>query len=63
MELTSRQAAKRLKVTPGRIRQFVVEGRIKPRYLNPRMMLIDEAELAKVKHRRQGERVDIKKGR
>jgi hypothetical protein len=50
-------------VTPGRIRQFVVEGRIKPRYLNPRMMLIDEAELAKVKHRRQGERVDIKKGR
>ena len=61
MEITVRQAAKRLGVTPGRIRQFVVEGRIKPRYLNPRMMLIDEKELAKVKDRHQGKR--LKKGR
>jgi excisionase family DNA binding protein len=45
MELTVREFAKRLGVTPGRVRQLVVEGRIKPRYLNPRMMLIDEKQL------------------
>lgn len=47
MELTVREAAKRLGVTPGRIRQMVVDGRIVPRYLNARMMLIDEKQLSK----------------
>lgn len=47
MELTVKQAADRLGVTPGRIRQLVAEGRIKSRYLNPRMMLIEESELSK----------------
>ena len=47
MEVTVRQAADRLGVTPGRIRQLVVEGRIKSRYLNTRMMLIDEKELSR----------------
>ncbi len=47
MELTVRQAAARLNVTPGRIRQFIAEGRITARYLNPRMAMIDEKELSK----------------
>jgi hypothetical protein len=62
MELTVRQAARRLGVTPARIRQFVMEGRIKPRYLTPRMMLIDARELAKVRNRKPG-RPRKKKGR
>jgi excisionase family DNA binding protein len=47
MELTVKEAALRLGVTPGRIRQLVAEGRITPRYVNPRLMLIDEAQLTK----------------
>lgn len=47
MELTVREAAKRLGVSTGRIRQMVMDGRIVPRYLNPRMMLIDEKQLSK----------------
>lgn len=54
MELTVRQVADRLKVTPGRVRQLVVIGRIKARHLTPRMLLIEEKELAKVKHRKPG---------
>jgi len=54
MELTSRQAAERLGVCPSRIRQFVMEGRIKARLLTPRLMLIDEKELRKIKDLRFG---------
>ena len=63
MEITVREAAKQLRVTPARVRQFVMEGRIKPRYLNPRMMVIDVKELAKVKNRKPGRPWPKKKGR
>jgi hypothetical protein len=52
MELTVRQFAERLHVTPGRVHQLISEGQIKPgRYLSARFMLIDDSELAKVKDR------------
>ena len=53
MELTVRQFAARLGVDPSRIRQMVVAGELKPRYLNPRMMLIDERQLSKAMKRRK----------
>jgi predicted ArsR family transcriptional regulator len=62
MEITVQEAAKRLGVTPGRVRQLVAEGRIKVRYLTPRMMMFDAKELAKVKHRPTG-RPPKRKGR
>jgi excisionase family DNA binding protein len=54
MELTTAQAAEKLGVSQSRVRQFVLAGRIKPRYLTRRMMLIDEKELAKVRNRKPG---------
>ena len=54
MDITVREAAKRLGVTPGRIRQLIVEGRIVARYLNPRMAMIDEKQLAKLANRKVG---------
>jgi hypothetical protein len=62
MEITVSQAAAKLGVTPGRVRHFIAAGRIKARYLTPRMMLIDAKELAKVKHRPTG-RPPKRKGR
>ena len=47
MEITVREAAGRLGISPARIRQMVLDGRIKPRYLNARMMVIDERQLDK----------------
>jgi hypothetical protein len=65
MELTVREAAARLGVTPGRIRQLVMDGRIKPRYLNPRMMLIDDRELTKptITDRPRAAKLTKKKGK
>lgn len=65
MELTVREAAARLGVTPGRIRQLVMDGRIKPRYLNPRMMLIDDRELTKptITDRPRAAKLPKKKGK
>jgi predicted DNA-binding protein (UPF0251 family) len=54
MELTTAQAAAKLGVSQRRVRALVTSGRIKARYLNPRIMLIDEKELAKVKTRKPG---------
>lgn len=54
MELTTAQAAAKLGVSQRRVRALVTSGRIKARYLNPRIMLIDETELAKVKVRKPG---------
>ncbi len=54
MEITVHQAADKLGVTPGRVRQLIDAGRIKARYLTSRMMLIDARELAKVKTRKPG---------
>lgn len=61
MEITVHQAADKLGVTPGRVRHFISEGRIKARYLTPRLMLIDVRELAKVKHRPTGRPAKAKK--
>jgi len=63
MEITVHQAADKLGVTPGRIHQLITAGRIKARYLTPRMMLIDERELAKVKTRKPGRPWPKRKGR
>jgi hypothetical protein len=49
MELTVSQVAAKLGVTPGRVHHLIQQGRIKARYLTPRMMLIDARELAKLK--------------
>jgi excisionase family DNA binding protein len=54
MELTTAQAAAKLGVSQRRVRALVMAGRIKARYLNPRIMLIDVKELQKVKHRPTG---------
>jgi predicted site-specific integrase-resolvase len=54
MELTSRQFADRLGVSPTRVRQWVSQGRIKARLITARLQLIDEREMAKVKDRRPG---------
>jgi len=63
MEITVHQAADKLGVTPGRVRQLITTGRIKARYLTSRMMLIDVRELAKVKNRKPGRPWPKKKGR
>jgi hypothetical protein len=56
MDITVGQAAKRLKVTPGRVWQMIDAGTIKARYLSPHVVLIDDAELSKpaVKNRKPG---------
>jgi excisionase family DNA binding protein len=56
MDITVGQAAKRLKVTPGRVWQMIDAGKIKARYLSPRVVLINDAELSKpaVKNRKPG---------
>ena len=43
--LTVTQSAARLSVTPGRIRQFIREGRLKAERLGPRMFAIREKDL------------------
>jgi len=63
MELTTAQAAKKLGVTPGRVRQFVLAGRIKARHVTPSVLVIDEKELAKLKNRKPGRPWPKKKGR
>jgi hypothetical protein len=62
MEMTTAQFAAKLGVTPGRVRALVKAGRIKVRYLTPRMMVIDQRELAGVKNRRPGRSWPKKKG-
>jgi hypothetical protein len=62
MEITVHQAADKLGVTPGRVRQLITAGRIKARYLTPRMMVIDVKELAKVKNRKPGRPWPKRKG-
>jgi excisionase family DNA binding protein len=57
MELTTAQAAARLGISQGRVRQLVLAGRIKARHLTARMLLIDARELEKVKHRPPGRRI------
>ena len=54
MELTTAQAAAKLGVTAGRVRQMVLAGEIPARLLTPRLLLIDERDLAKVKRRKVG---------
>jgi excisionase family DNA binding protein len=63
MELTTAQAAAKLNVTQGRVRQLVLAGRIKARSLTPRLLLIDEKELKKLKNRKPGRPWPKKKGR
>jgi excisionase family DNA binding protein len=53
-ELTVRQAAEKLGVTPGRVRQLVTEGKLKPRYLTPRMMMLDAKQVARYKRPKMG---------
>jgi excisionase family DNA binding protein len=40
------EAAQELGITPGRVRQLVVEGRIEPIRVSPRMLLIPRSEVA-----------------
>ena len=54
MELTVKQVAVKLGVSDRRVRALITAGRIKARYLTPRMCLIDARELVKVKHRKPG---------
>jgi len=54
MEITVREAAERLKVTPSRVRQLILEGKITARHLNPRMLVIDEKQLAGFNRRKVG---------
>jgi excisionase family DNA binding protein len=54
MELTSKQVAERLGVSPQRVRALVKAGRIKSRLITPRLQLIDEKELVKVRKRPPG---------
>jgi excisionase family DNA binding protein len=65
MEITVKEAATRLKVTPGRVRQLISMGRISARHVTTTLMLIDENELAKptVKNRKPGRPWQKKKGR
>jgi len=53
-ELTVAQAAKKLGISPARVRHLILAGRMKARPLNPRLLLIDPAELAKVRVRKPG---------
>jgi predicted site-specific integrase-resolvase len=62
MELTSRQFADRVGVSPQRVRQWVSEGRIKSRLITTRLQLIDEREMTKVKNRRTGRPFKATKG-
>lgn len=39
------EAAKRLKVTPGRVRKFINEGRLKAERINSRLYLVDAIDL------------------
>ena len=61
MELTTAQVAKRLGITPQRVRQLVSTGRIKARKPSPALLLIDVKELAKVKVRKPGRPWPMKK--
>jgi hypothetical protein len=54
MELTTAQAAAKLGISQGRVRQLVLAGRIKARHLTSRMLLIDTKELGKVRNRKPG---------
>jgi hypothetical protein len=53
-ELTVAQAAEKLGISGARVRHLILDGRIKARHLNPRLLLIDPAELAKVRVRKPG---------
>ena len=59
--LTVRQAADRLGVTPGRVRQLITAGSIRASYLTPRMMLIDVKELARYKRPKMGRPVKVQR--
>jgi hypothetical protein len=63
MEITVHQAADKLGVTPERVRHLIKAGRIKARYLTPRMMMIDVKELAKVRNRKPGRPAKRKAGK
>jgi len=54
VELTTAQVANRLGVSRQRVLALVKAGRIKARLPSPRLLLIDERELAKVKNRKPG---------
>jgi len=43
-----------LGVTPARIRQLIDDGRLKAEHINSRLLLIDRADLAKVRVRKPG---------
>ncbi|MGD0138495.1 MAG: helix-turn-helix domain-containing protein [Tepidisphaeraceae bacterium] len=62
MELTTAQAAARLGVSARRVRALVLAGRIIARRPSPALLLIDEKELAKVKHRKPGRPWPKRKG-
>jgi len=65
MEITVSEAAKRLKVTPGRVRQLITKGKIEARHITATLMLIDEKELAKpnVRNRKPGRPWPKRKGK
>jgi excisionase family DNA binding protein len=65
MEITVREAAERLKVSPGRVRQLIAAGRIAARHVTTTLLVMDERELAKptVKTRKPGRPWPKKKGR
>ena len=52
--ITTAQAAKVLGVTPARVRHLVMAGRLPAQHLTARMLLIDSADLAKVRVRKTG---------
>jgi len=53
MDITVTMAAKKLGVSRGRVHQLITDGRIRATRLGP-ILVIDAAELAKVKHRPTG---------
>lgn len=52
--LTTREAAERLSVHESRVRQLVLEGKLKATRFGARMLQISEAEVAKFKRPKMG---------
>lgn len=52
--ITTTEAAKRLKITPQRVRVLIAEGRLQATKVNDRLQLIDPRDLAKVRNRKPG---------
>ena len=51
--LNVRDAATRLGVTPGRVRQMLIANEIRGKLVNPRAWLISVAEVERVQRRRE----------